>query len=316
LSLKYSTIEACFSVPMLNLTLPNLPFMVAFAVKGLGWQAGAVGLMAALPHLCNCVQPLLLAGLSRRYSNYQILLLSFALGALPWGLAGTLPALGPARDAFFTGILLLATLASSVATVAWSAGICEVVPPRISGRYFARRNLIYGGWTLVAVMAAGHIVEWDGNSMRAFCAIFCLAAISRMLGLFFLTRMRFPAAVMERRSRGLAPADLWAATRDPNYRRLFLFVGLWGLLLNMAMPFYTLYLVNELNLGVGTVVKLTTLGSLGGLVTLKGWGRLADRFGNRPVLQLTGLIWAATAAAMWALAHPGLVWPTWRCFWR
>jgi hypothetical protein len=45
LSLKYSTIEACFSVPMLNLTLPSFPFVLAFAVKGLGWEAGAVGWM-------------------------------------------------------------------------------------------------------------------------------------------------------------------------------------------------------------------------------------------------------------------------------
>jgi len=50
LSLKFSTVEACFSVPMLNLTMPNFPFVVAFAVKVLGWKASAVGLMAALPH--------------------------------------------------------------------------------------------------------------------------------------------------------------------------------------------------------------------------------------------------------------------------
>src|SRR5581483_10138646 len=60
LSLKYSTIEACFSVPMLNITLPSFPFVLAFAVQGLGWSTGAIGLMAALPHVCNCLQPLLL----------------------------------------------------------------------------------------------------------------------------------------------------------------------------------------------------------------------------------------------------------------
>src|SRR3954452_23506690 len=101
LSLKYSTIEACFSVPMLNLTLPNFPFAVAFAVKALGWQAGAVGLMAALPHLCNCLQPLFIASLSRYFSSYQLLVLTFTLGALPWGLAGVLSGLASARDAMF-----------------------------------------------------------------------------------------------------------------------------------------------------------------------------------------------------------------------
>src|SRR3954454_12240657 len=91
LSLKYSTIEACFSVPMLNLTLPNFPFVVAFAVKALGWRSGAVGLMAALPHVCNFMQPLLLPGLARYFSSSELLLLSFTFSALPWGLAGVLP---------------------------------------------------------------------------------------------------------------------------------------------------------------------------------------------------------------------------------
>jgi len=308
LSLKYSTIEACFSVPMLNLTLPNFPFVVAFAVKWLGWQAGAVGLMAALPHVCNCLQPLLLAGLSRRFSTFQLLVLTFSLGALPWTLAGLLPALGPHRGTLFMAMLILGTFASSVSSVAWSSAISEIVPERLGGRYFARRNLIFGAWTLIAVLAAGHVVGWSGNSFVAFAWIFTLAGASRLVGLFFLTRMKFPAEVRERQSRGIAPADLWSVVGDRNYLFLCLFVGLWGLLLNAAMPFYTVYLVEQLNLGIDHIVRLTTLASLGGLVTLKSWGRLSDRFGNRPVLQTAGLIWAVTALVTWTLARPGLTW--------
>src|SRR6516162_9830184 len=125
LSMKYSTIEACFSVPMLNLTLPNFPFVVAFAVKALGWQAISVGWMAALPHVFNCLQPVLLAGLSRYFSSYQLLALMFSLGALPWGMAAFLPSLGEARSAMFIGMLVMGTFANSVAAVAWSAAISE-----------------------------------------------------------------------------------------------------------------------------------------------------------------------------------------------
>jgi MFS family permease len=308
LSLKYSTAEACFSVPMLNITLPSFPFVLAFAVRGLGWEAGAVGGMAALPHACNCLQPLLVAGLSRRFSNYGLLLLTFSLGALPWTLALLLPRLGAARDGLFTGILLVATFASSVASVAWSSAISELVPERLGGRYFARRNLIFGAWTLAAVMVAGQIAEWQGNTLKVFGWIFFCAGLSRLVGLFFLTRMKFPLSVRERRSRAIAADDLLAVLRDRNYVRLCVFIGLWGLLLNAAMPFYTVFLVGQLGFGVGGVIKLTTLASLGGLVTLKGWGRLCERFGNRPVLQVCALIWAVTALVTWSLARPDRTW--------
>lgn len=293
---------------MLNITLPSFPFVLAFAVKGLGWQSGAVGLMAALPHICNCLQPVLLAALARRLSTYSVLVLTFCLGAIPWLATVSLPWLGSARDAVFTGVLIVATLASSIASVAWSSAISEIVPERLGGRYFARRNLIFGAWTLAAVMTAGQIAEWKNNSLRIFGWIFCFAGASRLLGLVFLTRMKFPAAVREQRRRGFAPADLWAALREPNYIGLCLFIGFWGLLLNSAMPFYTVFLVEQLNCGIGTVVKLTTLASLGGLVTLKGWGRLCERFGNRPVLQVCALTWAVTALGMWTLARPGWTW--------
>ena len=307
MSLKYSTIEACFSVPMLNITLPSFPFVLAFAVQGLGWQAGAIGLMAALPHLCNCLQPLLLAALSRRCSSYRLLLLTFSLGGFPWMLAVALPFLGQSRALVFSGILLVATCASSIASVAWSASISELVPERLGGRYFARRNLIFGAWTLLAVLVAGQIAEWNGNSLRVFGWIFCAAGCSRLVGLFFLTRMKFPAQVMERHSRAIALADLATVLHDRNYLWLCAFIGLWGLFLNAAMPFYTVFLVDRLGCGVGTVVKMTTLASLGGLVTLKGWGRLCERFGNRPVLQVCSAIWALTALGMWSFARPGWV---------
>ena len=314
LSLKYSTIEACFSVPMLNLTMPSFPFVVAFAAKVLGWQAGAVGLMAALPHICNFLQPLFLARLSRYFSTYELLMLTFTLSALPWGLAGALPGLDGARDGMFAAMLLVGTLSNSIASVSWSAAISELVPERLGGKYFARRNLIFGGWTLMAVMLAGHVAEWNHNSLVAFGWIFTVAGISRMLGLFFLTRMRFSPAVMERHSRGIAWADLVSAMRNANYRRLCVFIGLWGLWLNAAMPFYTMFLLDKLDLGIGKIVMLTTLSSLGGLVTLKGWGRLCDRFGNRPALQVAALVWAVTALGMWGLARPGWTWHLYPCY--
>lgn len=293
---------------MLNLTLPSFPFVLAFAVKGLGWQAGAIGWMAALPHVCNCFQPVLLAGLSCRFSNYGLLLLTFSVGALPWMIAPGFPVFGSARDSIFIGILVVATLANSVASVAWSAAISELVPERLAGKYFARRNLIFGGWTLVTVMLVGQIAEWQHNSLQIFGWIFLLAGSLRLLGMFFLTRMKFPPVVKERHAWAIALPDLLAVFDNKNYLALCAFVGLWGLFLNAAMPFYTVFLVDRMHFGVGDVVKLATVASMGGLVTLKGWGRLCARFGSRPVLQVGAFIWAAAALAMWALARPGWAW--------
>lgn len=308
LSLKYSTIEACFSVPMLNLTMPNLPFVIAFAAQVLHWHAMDIGLMTALPHLCNFIQPLIVAVLIGRLSHYRILLLTFTLSALPWGVAGFMPWMAGTAGLVFVGVLIIATLANSIASVAWSAAISEVVPPQISGRYFGQRNLVFGVWTLMVVFTAGWAVGRAGNTLAAFAFVFSAAGLARMIALLFLSRMSFPATVMERQPQVLALGDLRDVLRDVNYRRLVIFIGVWGLLINAAMPFYTVFLIRRLDMGVAEIVQLTTLASLGGLFTLKAWGRLCDQFGNRPVLHVCAVVWAIAALGTWLFAGARWQW--------
>ena len=98
LSLKQCTIESCFSVPMLNLTLGNFPFVIAFAVKALGWGNAGIGLLAAMPFFCLFIQPPILLWLQRRFSLRQIIAGTFAANAVPWMFIVFFPWLGPERD--------------------------------------------------------------------------------------------------------------------------------------------------------------------------------------------------------------------------
>lgn len=308
LSLKYSTIEACFSVPMLNLTMPSFPFVIAFAADTLHWRTAAIGLMTALPYFCNFIQPLLISFLFGKMSPFRVMILSFTLSALPWIFALFLPWMRNATDAVFAAILIIATLANCIASVAWSSAISEVVPPQIGGRYFGRRNLIFGIWTLIIVFAAGWAVGLKKDAVGAFAAVFAAAGVARLVAMLFLSRMSFPKTVTEPQSHSLSFADMRAVLRDTNYLRLVSFIGIWGLLINAAMPFYTVFLVRRLNMDINQIVQFTTLASLGGLLTLKAWGRLCDQFGNRPVLQICATIWAITALAMWLFAGPQWHW--------
>ena len=142
-------------MPMLNLTLPIFPFVLAFAVKSLGWQPAAIGFAAAIPYFCNALQPLFVSMLSKRLSIYRLLVLTFWLNALPWFVVAFLDSFGSWRDSAFALILFVATLGNSIAAVAWSASISELVPERIAGKYFGKRNLFFGAWSLVTVFVAG-----------------------------------------------------------------------------------------------------------------------------------------------------------------
>lgn len=305
LSLKYCTIEACFSVPMLNLTLTQFPFILGFAVAGLGWGAGAIGWLAAIHHFCNAVQPPFYWFLRRHYSLHRIMVLGFWFNALPWLGVLAFPWMTPsARDILFSAIVSVATLANSIASVAWSAATSDLVPLHIRGRYFGRRNMVFGFWTLVVVLAAGIAAEHYGSTLTAFGGIFAVASIMRLIGLYFMLRMTFPAPVMAPQQTPDRFTDYLAVFRSPAYLWLVLFIGFWGFALNLGMPFYSVYVLRELHFTMRDLTVLTTLASLGGLLALPSWGVLSDRFGSKPVLMTCAFLWAGTALPAWLFAGP------------
>ncbi len=304
LSLKNCTIESCFSVPMLNLTLTQFPFILGFAVAGLGWRSNAIGWLAAIHHLCNAIQPPIYWALRRRLSLHRIIVLGFWFNALPWFALLAFPVLGPSRDAVFATVVVIATLANSVGSVAWSAATGELVPIHIRGRYFGRRNMIFGFWTLVVVLAAGIVAEHYQSSMRVFAGIFAAGGIMRLIGLFFFFRMKFPPQVMIPQQQPDRIGDYLAVFRSRDYLWLVAFIGFWGLALNIGMPFYSVFILRELPLSIRDLTVFTTLASLGGLLALPTWGVLSDRFGSKPVLLACAFLWVASALPAWLFASP------------
>jgi MFS family permease len=304
LSLKYCVIEGCFSVPMLNLTTGNLPFLIGFAVKVLGWQDTAIGFLAATPFICLFLQPPVAYWLQKRLSLYRIMLVMFVFNAVPWTLVAWFPSFGQNVHWVFPLIVMVSTLSNSVCGVVWSAAVSDLVPLSMRGRYFGTRNMMFGFWTLVVVLTAGQIADYFGNSIRAFGIIFSLAAAARMFGLYFLTRMKFPQSVMERRPQTSPYTALAGVFRDGNFVRLLVFTGLFGLCLNLGSPFYSVFILKELPLTIGDLTVMTTIATLGGLLSLRTWGKLSDRFGNKPVMLTCALTWLLTAIVSWLLSGP------------
>lgn len=304
LSLKYCTIEACFSVPMLNLTLGNMPFVIGFAVKALQWSNTAIGLLAAMPFICLFLQPPISFFLQRRLSLRRIIAATFVVNALPWPLVLLFPWLGEWKDVAFASIVFVSNLGNAICGVAWSAAVSELVPLNIRGRFFGARNLLFGFWSLLAVLAAGKIAHEFNNTLMVFGAIFTAAAVSRFFGLFFFLRMKFPPIVMHPQPARAPLATFTSVFRDKNFVRLLLFTGLFGFFFNAGQPFYSVFVLKRLPFTIADLVVLTTVQTVGTLVALRAWGALSDRFGNKPVMITSAVTWLTVAAGAWLVAGP------------
>jgi MFS family permease len=63
---------------------------------------------------------------------------------------------------------------------------------------------------------------------------------------------------------------------------------------NLSMPFFNLYMLDTLALDVSWVTFYGSIQAGANLLLMVLWGRLADRFGNRPIIASVGILVAIT----------------------
>jgi MFS family permease len=134
--------------------------------------------------------------------------------------------------------------------------------------------------------------------------IYAAAAASRLIGLYFFSRMTFPATVTKRRHEAVRLEGFLVPLRDRNYLRFLAFNGLFGFFLFMGLPFYSVFVLRGLSFSLGDLTVMTTLASLAGLVSVNTWGPLTDRFGVRPVMIWSVGVWTLSAGLLWFFTGP------------
>ena len=212
-------------------------------------------------------------------------------------------------------VIFCSWLLAHLGIPAWVTWMADLIPARIRGRYFARRNLYSVAAQLLVIVTLGMLLDWalpvgpreqlrdqriGAHEVPALAwmvgAIFAAAAVVGTVDVLLLRRVR----EMTRR----VPPDrigLLAILRDPFRDRSFVrFVG--GLStftfgVALAIPFFGLNCQKHLGLSnLETMVILVAAGPVGSLVASKVWGRALDKWGRRPVLML-GM--AGTVLSAW-----------------
>jgi MFS family permease len=142
------------------------------------------------------------------------------------------------------------------------------------------------GLGAVLSLASGLLVEaWarhDPDPFPVYAAIFLAGTLAGYLGCVYLARIPEPRMIPG--TLGSVREVIAAPFRDSRFRRLLSFVGLWTFAANLAAPFFAVYLLEHLGLSVGWVLGLSVFSQVAHALSLRLWGRMAERRSNRVVL--------------------------------
>ena len=282
-------------------------------VLALGASNAQIGLMSALSNLSGTLLLMPGAMLADRTRRRKPLVLwaGGGLARLMIILMALLPFVFMGPAAVYVAIALNAIMAGAgnLAYSAWVSLTADVVPLSRRGRYFGTRNIVMGLVTIIMTLLAGQLITRMG-SISGYQAAFGVAFLIGMASTYSYAKIKEPQkSAQAQESQVYSLSSLLASLRtDRNFLAFCLYGMIWNFSLNIAGPFFNVYLVKSLSATAFMVGFLSIVSSVAGLPAQRLFGQLNDRWGPRKVMLVTGSIipvvpfaWYFTAAVWHAI---------------
>jgi MFS family permease len=313
-SLKASTLDGVFASLFSNVTGGLL--LTNFLLQ-LGANSTEIGLVASIPMLANLMQPLGAYISERTTSRHYYCLWTYGISRSLWlGLAIAIFWVGSSHAApgiliaLTLGIAVLSYFLGALGSAPWLSWMAALVPRPLRGRYFGLRNSAANLTNLLSVPLMGVLIsEWRGGSTQGYGLVLMLGIVSGLVSLWFQnfmvdvnpqTGQRPISSAIEAdlimipstSSSLLPPVPTPRFWQDLNFLKFLLYFNLWTFAVSLSAPFFNVYLLNNLDLGISQVTLYNSLTAGANLLLLMFWGKLADRIGNRPILVGVGIVFS------------------------
>lgn len=271
----------------------------------LGATRGQIGLMSSFSSLSAALLLLPAAFLVERVGRRKELtvlfggilarLMVFSLALLPFLLQG--------QSLIFVGITLavLRDAFGNLGYPAWMSLTGAIVPLEGRGRYFGTRNFAMGIAGMAMIYLVGELITRlpvPSGYQLALGLAFLLGLIST----FFFWHLHDPEERPLEKSKNTTPLsarkiwnDFWSR---PAFVALCLVMALWNFSLNIAGPFFSVYMVEGLRFSAVMVGAATIVSNIAGLLVQRRVGALSDRWGPRRV-QLISMLCIPLLPAAW-----------------
>ncbi|MEK6872610.1 MAG: MFS transporter [Nanoarchaeota archaeon] len=267
-----------------------------------------VGLLSSLPSLIGNLSQIYTTKLMERYKRKKILFIGIIIQSLLWFgviFSGTLFFLFKLNSflslIFLTIFYTLLVLAGAFVVPAWTSLMKDIVV-RGRGDYFGKRNMIAGIIAILSSLLAGLLLD----SLEAdkifigFFILFFTAFVFRFIS-GILSLSHYEPKIEIRKSDYFSFFDFLKRARKSNFAKFSLFISFLMLSVYIAGPFFTVYMLKNLNFSYIKWTAIVIIGSGSTLFFMPLWGKFADKYGSIKTLKITGfliplipLIWMLT----------------------
>jgi MFS family permease len=268
---------------------------VTLYILALGGTRGQVGLMSSLSSLGSALLLLVGVVLVERFGHRKELTMLFGGGMARLAILvmALLPLLIKGQAIVWLAIILSVTRDSfgNLAFPAWMSVTADIVPMEGRGRFFGSRNFIMGVTGILAILLVGGLITKISIPL-GYQIAFGLAFTFGMLSTFSFSNLRDPKGSITpvKAATLFSPRALLQDVKEhPTFLALGLIMAFWNFSLNIAGPFFNVYMVANLKFTASMVGITSIVSTVASLLVQRRIGRLSDRWGPRKV-QLISMV--------------------------
>ncbi|MFC1807934.1 MFS transporter, partial [Candidatus Omnitrophota bacterium] len=274
-------------------TLTSGTFLIAFALL-LGASNSIIGLLAAIPPLTQLLQIPTIFLIEKIRNRKLIAVVSAAISRLFWIAIIITPFLfSPAAGVVILLIVLIMYSSfGAIAGCSWNSWIRDVLPQDKLGRFFSKRMRITTlTGIFLSILAGVFIDKWKiffpGKEAISYSILFSLGLIAGLIGLLYISKIPEPRMEIPREKSSFFGA-LIEPLKNENFKNLIIYLCSWSFAVNLASPFFTVYMLKRLGLDMSFIIILSVISQVVHLLFLKIWGKFSDIFSNKSVLAVSG----------------------------
>ncbi|OGX08023.1 MAG: hypothetical protein A2Z88_07770 [Omnitrophica WOR_2 bacterium GWA2_47_8] len=299
-SLRVSLWDGVFACSMTGFTQE---YLVPFILLS-GAASQHIGLLSCLPNLAGALIQLKSPELTEKFGSRKKIIVTFVfLQALMFLPMFYVALQGGTSPMLFIIFVTAVTGLGAVALPAWGSLMSDLVKENVRGTYFGWRSKILGLTTVGMSFVAGNILHFtEGfNVYVGFAYLFFMAFIFRLMSCHFLTQMHEPPLV-HKKEHAFTLGMFLRRVKESNFAKFVLFVASLNFCVNMASPFFAVFMLRDLHFNYFLFTSITITAPLTVYLLMSRWGRHADKVGNLKVLQLTAPI-VSLLPVLWIISQ-------------
>ncbi len=287
-TMKLSIKEGSFASIMIGIgDFYMIPYALALGLNNL-----QIGLLKSFSGLLPPVSQLYGSKLMEKYSRKRIILTFVSLQAMMWlpiiflSLLFLKSILIPLLPYLLIIFYTLYGIFGAIATPAWFSLMGAIVPEKIRGRYFGKRNKIVGIVALISSLVTAFLLDFfktKGMVLLGFSVLFLIASIARFISAYYF-RKHYNPRFRQKKRFYFSFFQFVSDVKKRNFPKFSLFVSCMHLSVMIAGPFFSVYMLKELHFSYMTFMIVNASSSLAGLLIVPLWGIFSDKYGRKETM--------------------------------